>query len=122
MEEIEKLLKYSKLFNLYSPLLSSAQKEILHDYYFLDLSISEISENRSISRSAVEDALKKGKTKLDEFEEKLHLLEKNQKVVQKAKEIGDLTENSEVNKKIEEILEELDNGVWELDRKTIKNI
>ena len=68
MEKIEKTIRYTKLFNLYSGLLSDAQKDILYDYFFLDLSISEISENKGISRAAVEDALSKGTKKLDSFE------------------------------------------------------
>ena len=64
-------LKYSDLLLLYQNLLSDTQKEILDDYFSYNLSISEIAENRNISRSAVEDAIKKGKKKLDQIEKEI---------------------------------------------------
>ena len=76
MESLEKTIKYVKLFNLYSQLLTHTQQEIAADYFLADLSLSEIADNRNISRSAVEDAVKKSMQKLDDFESKMHLLEK----------------------------------------------
>ena len=112
MEKIEKLLKYTKLFNLYGALLSEAQSSILNDYYFADLSISEISENKGISRSAVEDALKKGSNKLDEFESKLHCLEKNEKLRQKLDELYSLVDDEPEKEYVKKLMEDLENGIY----------
>ena len=122
MEKIEKTIRYTKLFNLYSGLLSDAQKDILYDYFFLDLSISEISENKGVSRAAVEDALSKGTKKLDSFENSVKSLEKSEKIRSKVEELSKLAANEEEKKIINELMEELDNGIWKPDRKTIKNI
>lgn len=119
MEKIEKTIRYTKLFNLYSGLLSDAQKDILYDYFFLDLSISEISENKGISRAAVEDALSKGTKKLDSFENSVKSLEKSEKIRSKVEELSKLATNEEEKKIISELMEELDNGIWKSDRKTI---
>ena len=69
MELVEKRIYYVDLLHVYGELLSPTQKEILIDYLECDLSLSEIAENRDISRAAVEDAIKKGMKKLDAFEE-----------------------------------------------------
>ena len=119
MEKIEKTIRYTKLFNLYSGLLSDAQKDILYDYFFLDLSISEISENKGISRAAVEDALSKGTKKLDSFENSVKSLEKSEKIRSKVEELSKLAINEEERKIINELMEELDNGIWKSDRKII---
>ncbi|MBO5577747.1 MAG: DNA-binding protein [Bacilli bacterium] len=111
MEKIEKTIRYTKLFNLYSGLLSDAQKDILYDYFFLDLSISEISENKGISRAAVEDALSKGTKKLDSFENSVKSLEKSEKIRSKVEELSKLAANEEEKKIINELMEELDNGI-----------
>lgn len=111
MEKIEKTIRYTKLFNLYGGLLSSAQKEILSDYFFLDLSISEISENRGISRAAVEDALSKGMKKLESFEESVKGLERNEKIRAKAEELSRIVDDEEEIKLVKELMEELDNGI-----------
>ena len=119
MEKIEKTIRYTKLFNLYGGLLSSAQKEILSDYFFLDLSISEISENRGISRAAVEDALSKGMKKLESFEESVKGLERNEKIRAKAEELSRIVDDEEEIKLVKELMEELDYGIWESNWKII---
>ena len=42
--EIEQVIKISQLYDFYSDLLSDKQKQYLNDYYFNDLSLTEISE------------------------------------------------------------------------------
>lgn len=104
MNDVEKLIKYNSLLNIYGELLSSTQKEILTDYFGFNLSISEIAEARSVSRAAVEDAIKKGQKKLDEFEEKLNIFSKK-------KEISSLLNELKNNKdsiKREEIIASLE--------------
>lgn len=94
-EKIEGRDYLFSLFELYGPLLSKTQKEIMEDYLSFDLSFSEISSNRSISRSAVEDALKKGEKKLHDYEEKLSFKKKSdalEAALAKAKESGDYKE------------------------------
>ena len=46
--EIEQVIKISQLYDFYSELLSDKQKQYLNDYYFNDLSLTEISENYNI--------------------------------------------------------------------------
>ena len=77
MELLEKRLYHIDLLHLYGELLSATQKDILTDNLEFDLSLSEIASNREISRAAVEDAIKKGIKKLDEYENKLNLFRKN---------------------------------------------
>ena len=111
MEKFEKTIKYTKLFNLYGSLLSNAQQEILKDYYFADLSISEISENRGISRAAVEDALSKGSKKLDQYEEQVKALEKLARIRDKAQELQSIVDDDDEIKLANELLKEIDNGI-----------
>lgn len=111
MNDIEERIKITNLLYLYGELLSSTQKDVLDLYFIYDLSLAEIAENKNISRSAVEDAIKKGKEKLKYFESKLKLLEKNSK-------IGDLLEKMssckdfEQNKKYIEVIKTvIKNGI-----------
>ena len=83
-KEISKLPKRDKeimikRYGLYNT-QEYTQKEVAEDYFLADLSLSEIAADRKISRSAVEDAIKKTCSKLDEFESKMHLLEKQEKL------------------------------------------
>ena len=107
MTEIESVLRYSDLLTIYQNLLSKTQKEILEDYYFYNLSFSEISENRKISRSAVEDAIKKGKKKLDNYENELGSL----KTLTILRETHSITTDEKVLEKIEEAERTIKHGI-----------
>ena len=58
MTDIEQFERINSLLLSYGEILSSSQKEVLSAYYSYNLSISEIAEERNVSRAAVEDALK----------------------------------------------------------------
>ena len=80
---MEDKIKISILCQIYGALLTKKQLNILDDYYNMDLSLSEIAENNGITRQAVRDILKKGETRLFEYEEKLNIMKKMQKQEEK---------------------------------------
>ena len=104
MELLEKRLYYIDLLHLYGELLSATQKDILTDNLEFDLSLSEIASNREISRAAVEDAIKKGIKKLDEYENKLNLFRKNSTIRDNVtflkEKLGDLEELNNIEEVI----------------------
>lgn len=65
-------MKYLGLWDTYGPLLTASQQEICGLYYLNDLSISEIAEEKGVSKQAVSETLKKSRELLDLYEEKLH--------------------------------------------------
>ena len=73
---LEKNLELAKLFDIYSGLLSKNQVEIYKDYLDNDLTLTEVAENRGITRQAVKDVVSKVEQKLNEFEKKLKLSQK----------------------------------------------
>lgn len=77
---IEKREEASRLYDKYGSLLTQTQQEVFSDYYLYDLSLSEIAENRGISRAAISDSLHKSYEKLSEFESKLKLIQKEEKL------------------------------------------
>ena len=107
VDNLEKTLHYSELLNIYGVLLSVTQREILEDYFLYNLSLSEIAENRKISRAAVEDAYKKGTKNLDEFENKLCSL----KVLSKVHELRNNCKDENMNKQLDEIERILRHGI-----------
>lgn len=74
MPDLKKISDVNSLLDIYGCLLTNQQKEILCDYFQFNLSISEISLNRKISRAAVADVLKRGEKKLRFYESKLHII------------------------------------------------
>jgi len=79
MNIIEKKNKYNQLFDYYGCLLTPKQQEYFVNYYFEDLSLSEIANIYNVSRNAVHDQLNKIYNLLDYYEEKLQLVSKTNK-------------------------------------------
>ena len=96
---IEKTQRINNLLDLYKDLLTDKQIEIMEMYFQYDLSLSEIAEDSATTRSAVYDLIKRTSKILENYESKLHLLEKREKIQEVIK---DLDEN--IKNKIEELL------------------
>lgn len=64
------------LYDYYGELLSNIQREYFEQYYFDNLSLSEISENEGKSRNAIHKCIKSSCSKLYEYEDKLNLYKK----------------------------------------------
>lgn len=88
------------LYDYYGELLSDDNRKYFEDYYFDNLSLSEIAENNSISRNAVHKHIKSTEEKLMFYEEKLKLYEKEKIIRKKLENIKD----GDLRKKILEIL------------------
>lgn len=108
MTEIEQFERINSLLLSYGELLSSSQKEVLSCYYSFNLSISEIAEERNVSRAAIEDALKKGVKKLEEYEQVLKINEKRENIL---KITAKLKDNNEIKSDIEDIERILIDGI-----------
>ena len=104
---MDKKVEISILCQIYGKLLTEKQYELIDDYYNNDLSLSEIAENNNITRQAVRDIIKKGESKLFEFEEKLLIMKKmrdQEKQIQGIIEELNKIKDTSSDKKIEKIL------------------
>ena len=61
-------LSYLELADIYGKALTEKQREIISDYYALDYSLTEMAENRGVSRQAVHYALKQAEDSLIDYE------------------------------------------------------
>lgn len=77
---MEEVVYYNKLYDMYGELLTDTQKKYFEDYYFNNLSYSEMSETYGVSRNAIFKQLKFVTNKLIEYEDKLKLLDKINKI------------------------------------------
>ena len=79
MRSDEKNIEYLQLLDAYGPLLTGHRREVCELYYLCDLSLTEIAEQKGISKQSVSDALAQSRRLLDEYEQKLHHNEINQR-------------------------------------------
>lgn len=86
MNAKEKAARMNLLLDTYGSLLTPTQQKIMADKYQCDLSLQEISEHFYISRAAALDAIKVASKKLEEYEKKLHFVEKENKILNAVKD------------------------------------
>lgn len=82
-------LETNVLFDIYGQLLTKRQREICSLYYEEDFSYSEIAEELSISRAAVQDSLKKSLNQLQKYENVIHYIEKRKKIIELLEQLND---------------------------------
>lgn len=74
---MEEFVYYGELFNIYKELLNESNKEYFSLYYEENLTLQEIAELKSVSKSYVGNIINKTSKKLSELESTLHLYERN---------------------------------------------
>lgn len=94
-------LYYIELYDIYGTLLTLKQQTYFEDYYFSNLSLSEISENMEVSRNAIHKQIKETEEKLQNFNNHLKLYEKNKEIKKLITNIDEKLQN-----KILDILQE----------------
>lgn len=117
--EMEKFVRQSILYDFYGELLTEHQKQIYEDIVFNDMSYTEIAAIEGISRQGVYDLIKRCDKILEEYEEKLKLVEKFQntkamvaKIQAIAKEMKEANADAALVDKIE-AMEQLSNAILE---------
>ena len=88
---VERIVKRTLLYDFYGELLTDHQKRIYEDVVFNDLTISEVAREQGTSRQSVHDMIKRCDKLLEEYEQKLRLLDKFLKTREKVEEIHGLT-------------------------------
>lgn len=72
---LEKTLEANRLFDFYDSLLTEKQRQIFRLYFREDWSLSEIAEARDCSRQAVHETVQRGLKKLQQYDDKLSLID-----------------------------------------------
>ena len=88
------------LYDYYGELFNDKQRKIFEDYYFDNLSLSEIALNEGKSRNAIHKTVKSVVLKLYEYEDKLKLYKRDNKI----KEIISKTNDKNIIKELEGLL------------------
>ena len=97
---MEKLVYLNNLYDLYGILLTEKQQTYFEEYYFNNLSYGEISEKYNISRNACFKQLKIIKDKLFDYEKKLKLYYKKEKI----NAIINMIDDKKIKEKLENLL------------------
>ena len=97
---MEELVHYTLLYDIYGSLLTDKQKEYFEDYYFKNLSLSELASKYNISRNAIHKQLKETIKRLENYEDNLRLAKKNEMLENIIETISD----EEIKRKLQEVI------------------
>ena len=100
-----KLMEQALLFDFYGELLTENQKQVYEAFVLNDYSLSEIAEERGISRQGVHDLVRRCSKQLNSYEERLHLVEKFLYIKEHVNHIQQLTSQHEQMDKKELLLQ-----------------
>lgn len=115
---MDKIYEQTLLYDFYGELLTKHQQTIYEDAVYNDLSLGEIAKEQGISRQGVHDLIRRCDKILQDYEEKLHLVERFAKAKETIRQIEKSTDASaeneayperlaQIRKLSQELLEEL---------------
>lgn len=98
-------MRVIKLIDCYGKLLTDKQYDIMTNYYFDNLSLSEIGDNFGISRQAVSDCINKSIKILENFEDKLNVIAVHSEILDKLANVKLSLTNDNLINKLDEVVE-----------------
>ena len=88
---MEKFVEQTQLYDFYGELLTERQQQVYESVVLEDYSLSEVAEDLGISRQGVHDMIKRCNHTLEEYESRLHLVEKFLCILNQVQKINDLS-------------------------------
>ncbi len=107
---MEKFVEQALLYDFYGELLTGRQRQVYENVVLEDCSLSEVAQELGISRQGVYDMLRRCNQILEDYEKKLHLVEKFLHIKDKVRKIRRLSKQygaQDIAAISDEILEEL---------------
>lgn len=107
---MERFVEQTLLYDFYGELLTERQQQVYESVVLEDYSLSEVAEDLGISRQGVHDMIKRCNHTLEEYESRLHLVEKFLSIreqVRRIKQEAAKYQAQEIINISNEILEEL---------------
>lgn len=104
---MEKIIERNLLFDFYGDLLTKRQRDIYQDAVYGDLSLSELADDYGISRQGIHDQIKRCDKALEEYESKLNLIARFEKIKKYSNELrkeAEKSEDEELKQSINELL------------------
>ncbi len=102
---MEKIVEQGLLYDFYGELLTEHQKNIYEDVVYNDLSLAEIAAENGISRQGVHDLVRRCDRALQEYEDKLHLVERFLTIKNRISVIESLADDADLTK--EELMQQV---------------
>ena len=104
---MERIVEQGLLYDFYGALLNEHQRNIYEAFVYDNMSLSEIAADQGISRQGVHDLIKRCDKSLEDYERKLHLVEKFLMIKNQIAMIEEKADDDEIRNLASQILEQL---------------
>lgn len=108
---LEQINRINMLYDIYAPLLTERQREMLKLYFSDNYSLGEIAAEYNISRQAIYDLIQRALSSIEKFEHKLGLFrhfQDQQDLLSEAEKLLDLEQiDQQAIKRLKEIIADL---------------
>ena len=104
--QMERFVEQALLYDFYGELLTENQKQVFEDVVLNDYSLTEVAEEKGISRQGVHDLIRRCDKILLQYEEKLNLVHKftlTKEMVSQIEALSARTEGTDYEKNLNEI-------------------
>ena len=95
---LEKISRVVLLKDFYGSLLTEKQQNVLNLYYEDDWSLSEIADSMDTSRQAIYDTVKRAENLLEQYENKMALVDRFQSMRSRLHDLDVLLEDSQLDR------------------------
>ncbi|MBD5546879.1 MAG: DNA-binding protein [Lachnospiraceae bacterium] len=102
---MEKIVEQGLLYDFYGELLTEHQKKIYEDVVYNDLSLAEIAKENGISRQGVHDLVRRCNRTLQDYEDKLHLVQRFMKIKDNISQLQELSADTKTTR--EELIQKV---------------
>ncbi|MDE7404750.1 MAG: DNA-binding protein [Lachnospiraceae bacterium] len=102
---MEKIVEQGLLYDFYGELLTEHQKKIYEDVVYNDFSLAEIAKENGISRQGVHDLVRRCNRTLQDYEDKLHLVQRFMKIKDNISQLQELSADTEITR--EELIQKV---------------
>ena len=102
---MEKIVEQGLLYDFYGELLTEHQKKIYEDVVYNDFSLAEIAKENGISRQGVHDLVRRCNRTLQDYEDKLHLVQRFMKIKDNISQLQELSADTKITR--EELIQKL---------------
>ena len=109
---MEEILRQALLYDFYGELLTGHQKRVYEEVVLNDYSFSEVAEDLGISRQGVHDLIKRCNHILEDYENKLHLVERFNEIRKSIRRMNELAEDESIGQEsLREEIKRLSDGI-----------
>lgn len=110
---MEKIVEQGLLYDFYGELLTEHQREVYEAVVYNDMSLTEIADEKGISKQGVHDLIKRCTNTLQNYENRLHMIKRFESIKAEAEELKRLSDSNFSDDELKEHIRKISGRIVE---------